>query len=113
MRSETIYDKYCIIDRLGFFERRGVLLSSAQMQTQAVSHYRQQLMLQIYVVIFGLDVLGNPYGLIKDITEGLGELFYEPLLVSHHHTPLSFITELKSIYLIVIDRLENVCLKNN
>nr|XP_034335213.1 vacuolar protein sorting-associated protein 13A isoform X3 [Crassostrea gigas] len=66
--------------RLGFFERRGILLSSAQMQTQAVSHYRQQLMLQIYVVIFGLDVLGNPYGLIKDITEGLGELFYEPLL---------------------------------
>lgn len=66
--------------RLGFFERRGVLLSSAQMQTQVVSHYRQQLMLQIYVVIFGLDVLGNPYGLIKDITEGLGELFYEPLL---------------------------------
>lgn len=29
------------------------------------------------------------------------------------HPPLSFITELKSIYLIVIDRLENVCLKNN
>lgn len=87
LRSETIYDKYCIIDRLGFFERRGVLLSSAQMQTQVVSHYRQQLMLQIYVVIFGLDVLGNPYGLIKDITEGLGELFYEPLLVSHRHTP--------------------------
>ncbi|XP_061177627.1 intermembrane lipid transfer protein VPS13A-like [Saccostrea echinata] len=66
--------------KLGFFERRGVLLSSLQMQTQALSHYRQQLMLQIYVVIFGLDVLGNPYGLIKDITEGLGELFYEPLL---------------------------------
>lgn len=106
-----------MIDRLGFFERRGVLLSSAQMQTQAVSHYRQQLMLQIYVVIFGLDVLGNPYGLIKDITEGLGELFYEPLLVSHHHTPPTpqfyYTTELKSIYLIVIDRLENVCLKNN
>ncbi|XP_062574752.1 intermembrane lipid transfer protein VPS13C-like isoform X3 [Saccostrea cucullata] len=66
--------------KLGFFEQRGVLLSSLQMQTQALSHYRQQLMLQIYVVIFGLDVLGNPYGLIKDITEGLGELFYEPLL---------------------------------
>lgn len=75
-----------MIDRLGFFERRGVLLSSAQIQTQAVSHYRQQLMLQIYVVIFGLDVLGNPYGLIKDITEGLGELFYEPLLVSQSVT---------------------------
>ncbi|XP_056015608.1 intermembrane lipid transfer protein VPS13A-like isoform X3 [Ostrea edulis] len=66
--------------KLGFFERRGALLSSVQMQTQAIAHYRQQLMLQIYVVIFGLDVLGNPYGLIKDIAEGLGELFYEPLL---------------------------------
>nr|XP_022286655.1 vacuolar protein sorting-associated protein 13A-like isoform X3 [Crassostrea virginica] len=66
--------------RMGFFEKRGVLLSSAQIQSQVLAHYRQQLMLQIYVVIFGLDVLGNPYGLIKDITEGLGELFYEPLL---------------------------------
>ena len=72
---------YFFFDRMGFFEKRGVLLSSAQIQSQVLAHYRQQLMLQIYVVIFGLDVLGNPYGLIKDITEGLGELFYEPLLV--------------------------------
>lgn len=86
MYKFNIPGNYVMIDRLGFFERRGVLLSSAQMQTQAVSHYRQQLMLQIYVVIFGLDVLGNPYGLIKDITEGLGELFYEPLLVSQSVT---------------------------
>jgi vacuolar protein sorting-associated protein 13A/C len=45
-------------------------------------HYRSQLIQQIYVLVLGLDVLGNPYGLITDFTEGFGDFFYEPFLVS-------------------------------
>ncbi|OPL32732.1 hypothetical protein AM593_00082, partial [Mytilus galloprovincialis] len=36
--------------------------------------------MQLYVIILGLDVLGNPYGLFKDLTTGVSELFYEPVM---------------------------------
>ncbi|XP_033739881.1 vacuolar protein sorting-associated protein 13C-like [Pecten maximus] len=66
--------------KFGYFEKRGASLSWNQLTNQAVAHYRQQLILQVYVVVLGLDVLGNPYGLMQDISQGLGDLFYEPLL---------------------------------
>ncbi|UYV60541.1 hypothetical protein LAZ67_1001454 [Cordylochernes scorpioides] len=33
---------------------------------------------QVYMLIFGLDVIGNPMGLIMGLTTGVGDLFYEP-----------------------------------
>ena len=39
-----------------------------------------QALQQAYVVILGLDVLGNPYGLIRDLTRGFGD-FYKPFMV--------------------------------
>jgi len=41
---------------------------------------------QVYVLVLGLDVIGNPYGLIHGIGEGVRDFFYEPYqvkLVSH------------------------------
>ena len=35
-------------------------------------------MSQLYAVVFGLDILGNPYGLAQDIRAGTRDLFYEP-----------------------------------
>jgi vacuolar protein sorting-associated protein 13A/C len=43
-------------------------------------HYKMQALRQAYVLILGLDVLGNPFGLVSDFSEGLTTLFYEPLL---------------------------------
>ena len=43
-------------------------------------HYKMQALRQAYVLILGLDVLGNPFGLVTDFTEGLTSLFYDPLL---------------------------------
>ena len=37
------------------------------------------------MLILGLDVLGNPYGLVKDFTQGLGDFFYEPFMVSNNN----------------------------
>ena len=31
-----------------------------------------------YVLVFGLDFLGNPVGLVKDLGGGVKDLFYEP-----------------------------------
>lgn len=41
----------------------------------------------MYVLVLGLDVLGNPFGLLRGLTEGVGDLFYEPYQVSPHPRP--------------------------
>lgn len=35
----------------------------------------------MYVLVLGLDVLGNPFGLIRGLSEGVEALFYEPFQV--------------------------------
>ncbi|KAK3096835.1 hypothetical protein FSP39_003796 [Pinctada imbricata] len=66
--------------KMALFEVKGCSMTYPKMSSQLLAHYRQQLFLQFYVVIFGLDVLGNPYGLFKDILQGIGEFFYDPIL---------------------------------
>jgi len=36
---------------------------------------------QLYVLVLGLDVIGNPFGLVLGLTQGVGDLFYEPFQV--------------------------------
>ena len=33
---------------------------------------------QMYVLVLGLDVLGNPFGIIRGLASGIEDLFYEP-----------------------------------
>ncbi len=35
----------------------------------------------MYVLVLGLDVLGNPFGVIRGIATGIEDLFYEPYQV--------------------------------
>uniref|UniRef100_A0A8C5P9K6 Vacuolar protein sorting 13 homolog C n=1 Tax=Leptobrachium leishanense TaxID=445787 RepID=A0A8C5P9K6_9ANUR len=37
-----------------------------------------QFLKQLYVLVLGLDVLGNPFGLIRGLSEGVEAFFYEP-----------------------------------
>ena len=67
---------------MAYFEVCGGHLSWQQLQSQAVSHYVSQAVQQAYVLVLGLDVLGNPYGLVRDFTQGMGDFFYEPFMVS-------------------------------
>jgi len=32
----------------------------------------------MYVLVLGLDVLGNPFGVVRGLAEGIEDLFYEP-----------------------------------
>ena len=73
---------YSLCFRMAYFQQKGVLLSTGQLLVLIQSHYTQQALQQAYVLILGLDVLGNPYGLVRDFTQGLGDFFYEPFLVS-------------------------------
>lgn len=38
----------------------------------------------MYVLVLGLDVLGNPFGLIRGLSEGVEAFFYEPYQVGMH-----------------------------
>lgn len=58
------------------------MLSNNQLIRQALSHYTSQAVKQAYVLMLGLDVLGNPFGLVVGYTKGFGDLFYEPLRVN-------------------------------
>jgi len=37
-----------------------------------------QALKQIFVLVLGLDVLGNPFGVIRGLATGIEDLFYEP-----------------------------------
>ena len=45
------------------------------------SHYQNQFLKQLHVLVFGLDVLGNPFGVIRGLAEGVESFFYEPYKV--------------------------------
>ncbi|KAK4893967.1 Vacuolar protein sorting-associated protein 13 [Elasticomyces elasticus] len=50
----------------------GALMSSIQ------SHYVQESLRQVHVVIGSADFLGNPVGLFNNISSGVADIFYEP-----------------------------------
>lgn len=53
-----------------------------QMITEMTRHYVSQGIRQMYVLVLGLDVLGNPFGVLRGMAQGVEDLFYEPVKVS-------------------------------
>nr|XP_006815972.1 PREDICTED: vacuolar protein sorting-associated protein 13A-like [Saccoglossus kowalevskii] len=76
----TITDIRDIEIKLAYFERTNILMSTQQLLSEVRGHYISQAIRQGYILLLGLDVLGNPYGLFKDFSEGIGDLFYEPYM---------------------------------
>lgn len=74
----TLTDLQDVVFKLAFFERDYTFLTRRQLISEATSHYVGQSVKQLYVLVLGLDVLGNPYGLVLGITKGVEDLFYEP-----------------------------------
>ena len=74
----TITDTDDIIFRLGFFERKHNFYTTDDLFKEMMRHYTGQAIKQAYVIIFGLDVIGNPFGLVVGVTRSVEDLFYEP-----------------------------------
>lgn len=72
---------YDIFHRLSYYERNFEFLSQKELISQVQSHYTGQALKQLYVLVLGLDVLGNPYGLVVGLKKGVEDLFYEPFQV--------------------------------
>ena len=74
----TLTDVNDVVFRLAFFEREFQFLTQRQLISECTTHYVGQAVKQLYVLVLGLDVLGNPYGLVVGFTKGVEDLFYEP-----------------------------------
>ncbi|CAF0714006.1 unnamed protein product [Brachionus calyciflorus] len=62
------------------FEMENETKTWKEMYDVLFDHYKIQALHQAYVLILGLDVLGNPFGLVNDFSEGFTSLFYDPLV---------------------------------
>ncbi|XP_023187860.1 vacuolar protein sorting-associated protein 13C isoform X6 [Xiphophorus maculatus] len=67
-----------IIFKLAFFEVRYQFYSKEKLMWAVGRHYSEEFLKQMYVLVLGLDVLGNPFGVIRGLSEGVEAFFYEP-----------------------------------
>ncbi|KAM6183629.1 intermembrane lipid transfer protein VPS13A isoform 1-T1 [Erethizon dorsatum] len=74
----TLTDVQDVVFKLAFFELNYQFHTTSQLQSEVIKHYSKQAIKQMYVLILGLDVLGNPFGLIREFSEGVEAFFYEP-----------------------------------
>nr|XP_015199112.1 PREDICTED: vacuolar protein sorting-associated protein 13C isoform X6 [Lepisosteus oculatus] len=74
----TLTDVDDIIFKLAFFEVKYQFYRKGNLMWAVIRHYSEQFLKQMYVLVLGLDVLGNPFGLIRGLSEGVEAFFYEP-----------------------------------
>ncbi|KAJ0067962.1 hypothetical protein NL108_014076, partial [Boleophthalmus pectinirostris] len=74
----TLTDVQDVVFKLAFFELKFMFCTTQQLQWEVIRHYSKQAIKQMYVLVLGLDVLGNPFGLIRGLSEGVEAFFYEP-----------------------------------
>ncbi|XP_047510768.1 vacuolar protein sorting-associated protein 13 isoform X2 [Pieris napi] len=74
----TLTDMNDVVFKLSYYERNYEFLSQKELISQVQSHYTGQALKQLYVLVLGLDVIGNPYGLVIGLKKGVEDLFYEP-----------------------------------
>ena len=66
---------------MGYYERNHEKFTIQRITNEVSSHYQNQFMKQLHVLVLGLDVLGNPLGVIQGLAEGVQSFFYEPYKV--------------------------------
>ncbi|KAM9858498.1 intermembrane lipid transfer protein VPS13A [Aulostomus maculatus] len=76
----TLTDVQDVVFKLGYFQSTFQFCTTQQLQWEVIRHYSKQAIKQMYVLVLGLDVLGNPFGLIRGLSEGVEAFFYEPYL---------------------------------
>lgn len=53
-------------------------LTSLDLQTRIMYHYRQDVLRQLYRILGSADFIGNPVGLFTNVSSGVADIFYEP-----------------------------------
>lgn len=68
--------------RLAYFDHKHTFYNKEQLQNEIASHYKRQFLKQLYVLVLGLEILGNPYGLVVDLAGSVQDFFYQPFQVT-------------------------------
>ncbi|KAI2662683.1 Vacuolar protein sorting-associated protein 13C [Labeo rohita] len=66
----TLTDVDDLIFKLAYFEVKYQFYRREKLMWAVIRHYTEQFLTQMYVLVLGLDVLGNPFGLIRGLSEG-------------------------------------------
>ncbi|KER30707.1 hypothetical protein T265_02944 [Opisthorchis viverrini] len=75
----ALTDVQDVIFKLAYFEHQACIMTVNQMLSEMMRHYVSQGIRQMYVLVLGLDVLGNPFGVLRGMAQGVEDLFYEPV----------------------------------
>ncbi|XP_054161337.1 intermembrane lipid transfer protein Vps13-like [Oppia nitens] len=67
-----------VVFKLDYFERKNILVENSELISIVTKHYTTQVLKQFYVLVLGLDLIGNPMKLVLGLKEGVGDFFYEP-----------------------------------
>ena len=68
-----LYPLFCC--SLGGFNLANSVQTTDQLTGDLMTFYKSQAIRQGYVFVLGLDILGNPLGLAKDVSRGLKDFF--------------------------------------
>ncbi|XP_026736347.1 vacuolar protein sorting-associated protein 13A-like [Trichoplusia ni] len=79
--GSSLCDMKDVVIRMSYLEFRNAPITASTLVEQASRHYWTQLVQQFYVLVLGLNILGNPYSHIGDFSKGLKQ-YYEPCLGS-------------------------------
>ncbi|XP_047508917.1 vacuolar protein sorting-associated protein 13A-like isoform X2 [Pieris napi] len=79
--GSSLCDMKDVVLRMSYLELRNAPITIPALLDAASRHYWQQLVQQFYVLVLGLNILGNPYSYIGDFTKAL-KYFYEPYMGS-------------------------------
>lgn len=77
--GSSLCDMKDVVLRMSYLELRNAPITAAAVLDMASRHYWTQLVQQFYVLVLGLNILGNPYSYIGDFSKGLKQ-YYEPHL---------------------------------
>jgi vacuolar protein sorting-associated protein 13A/C len=64
--------------RMNALAIKDMRLTSADLQTRIMYHYRQDVLRQLYRILGSADFIGNPVGLFTNVSSGVKDIFYEP-----------------------------------
>lgn len=68
-----------IVFEFGRFERDSRFFTAAELAGEIQMHYIGQGLRQVHVLLLGLDVIGNPYGLVVGLKQGVVDFVNEPV----------------------------------
>ncbi|KAF9270221.1 DUF1162-domain-containing protein [Marasmius fiardii PR-910] len=57
---------------------KDVRLTTPELQSRILYHYRQDVLRQLYRILGSADFIGNPVGLFTNVSSGVADIFYEP-----------------------------------